>query len=146
VNVRGNRIEQLVTGRGDTRSVGDMQFRMNDGTSLDIEIKTKLLDRASAPKAYNIDKLLRLYGAGTAAISYCFIGIDLGNSRLVVRTVSVLDAHLLAATRVQEHWAGRNSRGVTHLREGLERVFEPAFTEDIEVGRAQSFLAALLSL
>jgi hypothetical protein len=77
VNVRGNRIEQLITGRDDTRSVGDTRFALEEGIELHVEVKTKLLDRTSAPKAYNIDKLLQLYGSGTAAVSFCFVGIDL---------------------------------------------------------------------
>lgn len=146
VNVRGNHIEQLITGGTDKRSIGDMRHVLVAGTTLEIEIKTKLLNRASAPKAYNIDKLLRLYGAGNTVMAYCFVGIDHRSKRLTVRTVSVLDALILDATRVQRHWAGRNSRGVTQLREGLEGVFGTDFTEVIDVDKARRFLTALLDL
>ncbi len=146
VNVRGNHIEQLITGGANTRSVGDMRHVMVGGTGLEIEIKTKLLSRASAPKAYSIDKLLRLYGTGDAAMAYCFVGIDQHAKRLTVRTVSVLDALILDVTRVQMHWAGRNSRGVTQLREGLEGVFSTDFTEVIDVEKARRFIGALLAL
>jgi hypothetical protein len=58
VNLRGNAIEQILTGDLNAHELGDL-LRDLDGGRLVIDIKTKLLDRASAPKAYNVDKMLK---------------------------------------------------------------------------------------
>ncbi len=60
VNIRGNTIEQIITGEVNAHRLDDLMFDLGNSGQLVVDIKTKLLDRASAPKAYNIDKVLRL--------------------------------------------------------------------------------------
>jgi hypothetical protein len=59
VNIRGNTIEQIITGELNAHRLDDLTYNLPDNGTLIIDIKTKFLDRASAPKAYNIDKMLR---------------------------------------------------------------------------------------
>jgi len=34
---------------------------------------------------------------------------------------------IISATRVQTHWAGRASRGVTQLTGDMTRIFDPSY-------------------
>jgi hypothetical protein len=146
VNLRGNRIEQLITGGGNEHGLADLRRRLPGGLDVQIEIKTKLLHRSSAPKAYNIDKLLKALSRPDVAIVYCFVGVDVPGNRVMTRTVSIFDRTILAATRIQFHWAGRNSRGVTQLTHDVAKVFAPEFRESIDVESAQRLLKQMLSL
>jgi hypothetical protein len=93
-----------------------------------------------------IDKLLRLLAAGRAKFSFLFIAIDVPRQSLSTRLVSFLDATILAATRVQPHWAGRNSRGVTQLTGDLSSIFASNFQEAIDESAAREFLKYLIEL
>jgi hypothetical protein len=146
VNLRGNRIEQLITGDRNQHGLADLRRPLSHGLEVQIEIKTKLLHRSSAPKAFNIDKLLESLSTPAVAIVYCFVGVDVPGNRVLTRTVSIFDRTILAATRIQFHWAGRNSRGVTQLTSDVATVFAPEFRESIDVESAQRFLTHLLSL
>lgn len=146
VNFRGNRIEQEVTGGVNVHGLGDMVRPLCDGTMLHIEIKTKLLDRASAPKAYNVDKAIEALSDGHTAIAFCFVGVDLGTQTVCSSVVSIFDGTVLKATRVQFHWAGRNSRGVTQLTGDLTPLFRAGYRESVDLARAGVFLEQLLDL
>ena len=147
VNLRGNQIEQLITGSGNTHAVADMRRQLMCGIEVQIEIKTKLLNKASAPKAYNIDKVLEVLSGGRVAIAYCFVGIDVPGKRVLTRTQSIFDHSILESTTIQPRWAGRNSRGVTQLTgDFMARVFNPCFREHIDIDEAKRFLKYLLQL
>lgn len=126
INVRGNQIEQLITGGINEHGLADMICYVNQ-FELQLEIKTKLMDRASSPKAYNIDKALETLSNGETVIAFCFVGIYSSARRVTASTVSIFDNTVLDATRVQFHWAGRNSRGVTQLTGDLVPLFAPAY-------------------
>jgi hypothetical protein len=145
VNLRGNQIEQLITGGINEHRLADM-IRHVDGVELQLEIKTKLMDRASSPKAYNVDKALATLGTGRSLIAFCFVGVNVGSGQVTTSTVSIFDRAVLAATRIQFHWAGRNSRGVTQLTGNLAPLFSPTYAEQINVVEAQQFLERLLNL
>lgn len=145
VNLRGNQIEQLITGGINEHRLADM-IRHVDGMELQLEIKTKLMDRASSPKAYNIDKALATLSTGRSLIAFCFVGIHVRSGEVTASTVSIFDQAVLAATRIQFHWAGRNSRGVTQLTGNLSPLFSPSYAEQINVVDAQHFLQKLLNL
>lgn len=145
VNLRGNLIEQEITGGVNEHGLGDLMRTLKDGILLHIEIKTKLLDRASAPKAYNVDKALEALSDGRTAIAFCFVGVDPAASTVCASVVSIFDSTVLDATRVQFHWAGRNSRGVTQLTGDLTPLFRPGYRERVDVERAEGFLRRLLS-
>jgi len=138
VNIRGNKIEQIVTGEVNAHSLGDFSFKLTSEKTLVVDIKTKLLDRSSAPKAYNIDKFLHLLSQADKVFAFFFIGLDVSNKRVVTRLVSVFDPAILNATRIQYHWAGRSSRGVTQLTGDMTQIFLQSYksTIDIEEGKA----------
>lgn len=102
--------------------------------------------KKSSPKGYNIDKVLKVLASGNSVFSFFFVGINLELRYVTTCLVSVLDKSILNATRVQFHWAGRSSRGVTQLAGNLNRVFDNDFSEMIDIQQAQEFLQRLIDL
>lgn len=143
VNLRGNRIEQLLTDAGHFHRIDDIVFTLRIGAKVVVDIKTKVLTLQANPKAYNIDKYLALLAQGSTVMSFFFVGLNLPRQSVASCFVSTLDRTILEATRVQHHWAGRNSRGVTQLTGGLP-IFEPGFKETIDVQRARTTLQAFI--
>lgn len=146
INLRGNRIEQLVTETGNVHDLGDLRFTLDVRATVLVDVKTKMLTLASSPKGYNVEKLLKTLAMGRTVFSFFFIGIDLSAGRIDCRLVSFLDKTILDATRIQFHWAGRNSRGVTQLTGDISSIFRPGFSENIDVTAAKSFLKGLIDL
>jgi hypothetical protein len=120
-------------------------FDLPGNIQLLVDVKTKLLNLASSPKAYNVDKFLETLAAGNKILSFFFIGIDSANQITKTRLVSVLDDTILKATRIQFHWAGRNSRGVTQLTGDLTSLFDRQFREAVNVADAEKFLHMLMA-
>ena len=141
-------IEKVISGSEADHDFEDMSRSLGDGTQVLIEIKTKLLapGRSSNPKAYNIDKVLEVFSRGNSVAVFLFVGINEKQHHVAVRTVSILDSQILNATRIQFHWAGRNSRGVTQLTGNLTALFSATYEEQIDVARAQQFLQELIDL
>jgi len=145
VNLRGNAIEQLLTGAGNAHELGDLVRPLGKG-QLVVDIKTKLLDRASAPKAYNIDKMLKFLAEPGSVFSFFMVAVDIHMEAVSGRLLPILESALLEATGVQHHWAGRASRGVTQLSGQFGRASEPAYQASVDLNRACSFLKTLLVL
>jgi hypothetical protein len=143
VNLRGNRIEQLLTDAGHFHRLDDIVFTLRIGSQVVVDIKTKVLALQASPKAYNIDKYLALLARGDTVMSFFFVGLDLAAHSVKSCFVSTLDHAILSATRVQHHWAGRNSRGVTQLTGSLP-IFEAGFQEAIDIPQAQRFLLSFI--
>ena len=146
VNQRGNSIEQIITNSSNFHALEDLSFALGRGLEVHVDVKTKLLNRASSPKGYNIDKFLKLLASGNRLLSFFFVGIDLEGHAVGTRLVSALDETILSATRIQFHWAGRNSRGVTQLTGDLNSIFADGFVEVIDVPKAVAFLKNLIGL
>jgi len=146
INQRGNSIEQIITSAGNVHGVGDLSFDLPTGERVLVDVKTKLLNLASSPKGYNIDKFLTLLSVGNSALSFFFIAIDLAKHSVSTRLVSVFDSAILKATRIQFHWAGRNSRGVTQLTGDLSSIFRADFEESINASEVDIYLKKLLGL
>ena len=144
VNTRGNTIEQIITRAGNLHSLSDLLYPLPEGRSLTVDIKTKLLNRASNPKLYNIDKTLRLLSTGADAFSLLLVGIDPTTRSVIPRFVSVFDRVIVDCTRIQFHWAGRSSRGVTQLTGNIARCFAEGYVSTIDVERAQAMLDCFL--
>ena len=147
VNVRGNSIEQLLTGSDNRHEIDDMNRQLSSGIELLIEIKTKLLDKSksSNPKAYNIDKMLEKLSSGNTAFVFLFIGIDIENSVVTSSIVSIFDESIIVGTRKQDHWSGLNSRGTTQLTgDTMESIFSDSFQERIVRGNSKKFLRWLM--
>lgn len=145
VNLRGNAIEQLLTRGVNAHELGDLTRNLESGC-LVIDIKTKLLDRASAPKAYNVDKMLSFLAQPGSVLAFLMIGVDTRQETVSARLLPIFEMSLLGATRIQHHWAGRTSRGVTQLSGPFHRGTEPGYRASVDVARARAFLEELLAL
>lgn len=144
VNIRGNTIEQMITADVNAHRLDDLTFELGHDLRLVVDIKTKLLDRASAPKAYNIDKTLRLLAQPDTVFSFFFVGFDPSVGLCKTSLVSIFDPIILAATRIQTHWAGRASRGVTQLTGDLSQIFETGYRPTVAAELARTFLRQLV--
>lgn len=145
VKIRGDRIEQLLTGGASLHKVEDQTFETTGQVRLLVDLKTKMLDLASSPKLYNIDKTLSALSDGKTVVCMFFIGVDTRTKTVLGRLVDILDFQLLDMTRIQFHWAGRNSRGVTQMTGSAKAFFAPSFQRKIDVAKATEFLKKLLA-
>ena len=146
VNLRGNRIEQIITAAGNFHRLDDLVFRLRSGLRVLVDVKTKMLTLQSNPKGFNIDKYLRMLSDGNTAISFFLVGVDPSAQTVRAGFASTLDETVINASHVQFHWAGRNSRGVTQLTRDLSAVFAPGFRERVDVPHARVFLQELMDL
>ncbi len=146
INERGNRIEQIITDAENVHTLHDLTRTLASGVEIRIDIKTKVFGLASNPKAYNIDKVLRVLAAGNILLCFFVVGIDRDGRQVSTRLVSVLDRPILRATRIQFHWAGRNSRGVTQLTGDLTSIFNATYRGLVDVAEAEAFLDRLINL
>lgn len=146
VNQRGNTIEQIITNARNLHSLDNFSWKLPIGLEVKVDIKTKNLTLSSSPKAYNIDKALKSLAVSNTAISFFFIGIHVEEEYIVTRLVSIFDQTILDATRIQFHWAGRSSRGVTQLTGNLTSIFNPDFLESIDIPKAITFLQKLIDI
>ncbi len=145
VNIRGNTIEQLITDEGNAHDLGDIVLPIGAG-ELVIDVKTKLLDRASAPKAYNVDKMLRLLAKPGSIFAFFMIGVDTVHGEVSGRLFTVLDDAFRNSTVVQHHWAGRGSRGVTQLSGNFGLALTGNYQPTISGSDARNFLQELIDL
>lgn len=129
VNERGNKVEQIITEVGNFHGLEDIAYTLQIGATVLVDVKTKMLTLSSSPKGYNIDKILSSLAQGNTAFSFFFLGLDPDHGIVKTSLVSILDKTIVGCTRVQFHWAGRNSRGVTQLTGDLSIVFAPTFKE-----------------
>lgn len=146
VNERGNKIEQIITETGNFHALEDISFSLKIGATVLVDVKTKMLSLSSSPKGYNIDKVLSCLSRGNTAFSFFFLGLEPEQGIVRTRLISILDRTIIDLTRVQFHWAGRNSRGVTQLTGDLSVIFSSSFSEHIDIPRACDFLRALIRL
>jgi hypothetical protein len=145
VNLRGNKIEQLLTGVGNFHLLGDQIIEKIGDARIVIDLKTKLLGLSSNPKLYNVDKTLKALAAEPTIFCLFFIGVDSQSGTVVGRLVDILDARLIDGTRLQFHWAGRNSRGVTQLSMDAGTLFDEKFRRTIDLNKGKRFINRLLS-
>ena len=145
VNLRGNAIEQLLTSAANAHELGDLVRPLENGR-LVIDIKTKLLDRSSAPKAYNIDKMLAFLAEPGSVFAFFMLRIDVQTGNVSGRLMPVLESSLLEATDVQHHWAGRISRGATQLSGKFCYASAPDYELVVDLAQARAFIERLLGL
>ena len=165
VNLRGRLIEFLITADDALRDrisailrdreqllpefsthddLGDY-IRVFDNGKTYTDIKTKILYRDSAPKAYNVDKFLEKMAESDSSFFFFLIGIDeygVFNTALC----SVYHDELIDASVVQHHWAGRATRGVVQLNgKVLNQILnDKAFVNNIDQQKATNYLKDLL--
>src|SRR5579859_1991346 len=89
VNLRGEEIERLIVGGPRNHALGDFEAKI-DGFHVVVDVKTKLLDRASAPKGYNVDKALEFMSQRDSVLALLMIGIDVRQAAVSARLLPVL--------------------------------------------------------
>jgi len=146
VNLRGNAIEQLITEDENSHELGDIFEIINDNCSIIIDVKSKLLNFSSAPKAYNIDKLLEAISNEKTYFGYLFIGVDDKSNEVKVNLVSFIDKFLITNTKIQHHWSGKNSRGTAQLTDNIKNVFAKDFQNEIDSEQSKTFIDKLINL
>ena len=144
VNLRGNMIERLFTDASASHDLCDITRELGAGQLVGVDVKTKLVGRASAPKAYNVDKMLAFHAEPGSVFVFLFICIDLVRETVHTKLVPVLDESLIGVTRIWHHWSGRNSRGVTQLSGQFDQVVDAQYEPRVSSGQAQEFLLGLL--
>ena len=165
VNVRGRIIEYLITDNGSslkTRIIDALnnkkplpEFKTEDKLGdyskeypsfyTETDIKTKVLFLDGNPKAYNIDKLLEFLASQKAVYMIYLLGVD-EDGHIVARLCSSLDERLIAATNIQHHWAGRNTRGVTQfVGHALKEILDAPNGSVIDEEKAKRFIDELIS-
>ncbi len=166
VNVRGRVIEYLIAGKDDElrnqiieglkdpdhnlprfktdNKLGDYQ-RILDSYITETDIKTKIMVLNSNPKAYNLDKMLEFLAEEGSVFLFYFIGI--GSNKITnTALVSIFQTKLLSKTFVFNHWAGRNSRGVTQFEGKTIAEILHSGENDVDQEAALVFLNEILSL
>jgi len=146
VNLRGNAIEQLITEDENSHELGDIFEIISDNCSIIIDVKSKLLNYSSAPKAYNIDKLLEAISNEKTYFGYLFVGVDDESNEVKVNLVSLLDKFLISNTKIQHHWSGINSRGTAQLTDNIKNVFAKDFQKEIDIEQSKAFIEKLINL
>ena len=164
VNIRGRIIEYLITDDGSTLK-DKIITALHSGSPLpefktkdklgdysktypsyitETDVKTKVLFLDGNPKAYNIDKLLEFLSKQKSVYMIYLLGID-ENKAIIARLVSVFDNRLIRATRIQQHWAGRASRGVAQFNgNALVSILEEENRPAINHYETQVFLKQLI--
>lgn len=164
VNIRGRVIEYLITDDDSTlkdkiidalRSGSPLPtFKTEDKLGdysrtypsyiTETDIKTKVLFLDGNPKAYNIDKLLEFLSTQKSVYMIYLLGIG-EHKNIVARLISAFDDRLIGATNLQQHWAGRNSRGVAQFNgKALVSILEQESGSTINHNEAQAFLKQLI--
>ena len=144
INTRGNNIEQIISEGLNRHSAEDIEFDLSSGLKLKIDIKTKLTHLGSSPKAYNVDKILKELAKGNVIFAFLFVFIDIEKQQISTKLISILDFNIINMTRVQFHWAGRNSRGVTQLGGNFDIFTDPKYVERLDIHTAAKFLGDLI--
>lgn len=142
---RGDRIEEIVTGAAKNQGLGDLVVEVLT-TTIAIDVKSKRLDKSSAPKGYNIDKALRELARGNRLVAMLFVGVDPEAGLLTTRLASIFDRRLIASARIDARWSGRGTRGTVQFSGSvIDTLWAPNFTEDVDVEVAMSFLRRLIA-
>lgn len=162
VNIRGRVIEYLVKAEDDLKKIlaqalrerqplpefftedklGDYRQEFEDYIT-ETDIKTKILFLSSNPKGYNVDKLLSFLSTEKSVYLVYIVAID-DKEKIQTRLCSMFSRQLLSGTRIIQHWAGRNSRGVTQYDGKALEVIVNDFDSEIDRDAGQKFLSLCL--
>ena len=131
-------IEDLTVENG----LGDYSVK-KDGYSIETDIKSKVTKLSSSPKGYNVDKLLEFLSDPTSIYLLYIVAMN-GKDKPLTELTSIFQEQILDKTRIQHHWAGRNSRGVAQFEGHSLEYFVDDDSIRIEIEKAKSFLRKLL--
>ncbi|GHS85772.1 hypothetical protein AGMMS49957_02580 [Synergistales bacterium] len=110
------------------------------------DIKTKIMILASAPKGYNLDKMLEFLAEPDSIFMIYFVGIDYTQKTIKTKLVSMFQNTLISNTVIQAHWAGRNSRGVSQFNGEAIKSIILNETNTIDATSATRFLEKIVNL
>ena len=163
VKLRGNLVEFFIKSEDETRKnelrekiknkevieevtvengLGDYSVVI-DGYSVETDIKSKISSLNSAPKGYNVDKLLEFLSLPNSVYLLYIVSID-ESGKTETELASIFQKQILDKTRIQHHWAGRNSRGVAQFDGHSLEYFEKNADFCIEIDNAKVFLETIL--
>ena len=131
-------IEDLTVENG----LGDYSIE-KDGYHIEIDIKSKVTTLNSAPKGYNVDKLLEFLSDPASIYLLYIVSISEGDNPKT-ELASIFQKQIMDKTNIQHHWAGINSRGAAQFEgHSLEYFLEDSKIR-IEIEKARKFLEKLL--
>ncbi len=115
------------------------------GFKIEVDIKSKVDTLSSAPKGYNIDKLLEFLSS-PASVYMLYVVLINANEDPKTHLVSIFQKQVLDKTHVQHHWAGRSRRGTGQFDGRSLEYFinDPGLF--IEIEKSRSFLKGLIDL
>lgn len=163
VNVRGRLVEyfiasddlkhkkQLIDKVKNKEIISDLKtkddlgdYSKNDEIyKVETDIKSKILKLNSAPKGYNVDKLLEFLSSPGSVYLLYIVALN-GEDGPLTKIASIFQNQILDKTKIQKHWAGRNSRGVAQFDgKSLEYFLEDGNVK-IEIEKARNFLERLI--
>lgn len=166
VNIRGRVIEYIIAGedgklrneiidalqKGTKRipsfrtknTLGDF-IKIFDRYDTATDIKTKVMVLNSAPKAYNLDKMLEFLAKEKSVFMFYFVGI-MPKQVVGQALISMFQNDLRNTTHLLKHWAGRNSRGVSQFSgQTIDSLIKES-NNDIDIIKSQDFLENIMSL
>jgi hypothetical protein len=108
------------------------------------DIKTKIMVLASAPKGYNVDKLLEFLSHDRTVFMIYLIGIDYEIKSVMTKLISLFQNTLLENTVIHSHWAGRNSRGTAQFNGKLVKQIILDENNIIDIDNSKRFLERIL--
>jgi len=110
------------------------------------DIKTKIMILSSAPKGYNLDKMLEFLAEPNTVFMIYLVGIDYGDRTIKTKLISIFQETLIDNTIVQLHWAGRNSRGVSQFNGDAVKQIILHEKNTINPDKALAFLNKIINL
>ena len=166
VNIRGRVIEYIIAGEDDRlrseiihalqkgtkripsfrtkNTLGDFA-KVFDKYDTATDIKTKVMILNSAPKAYNLDKMLEFLAKEKSVFMFYFVGI-MPKEVVGQVLISMFQDDLRDTTHLLKHWAGRNSRGVSQFSGQTIDALIKEPNNNIDIIKSQDFLENIMNL
>lgn len=166
VNIRGRVIEYIIAGednklrdellntlRSGTKRIPSFRTKDALGDFAKIfdkydtatDIKSKVMTLNSAPKAYNLDKMLEFLAKKKSVFMFYFVGI-MPNRIIGQVLISMFQDDLRDTTRLLAHWAGRNSRGVSQFSGQVLDNLIKSPNNNINIEKSKEFIKHIMEL
>lgn len=164
VNIRGRIIEYIIAGEDERlreelinalrtgihkipsfrtkNTLGDY-CRIFEKYDTATDIKTKVMVLNSAPKAYNLDKMLEFLVKKDTVFLFYFVGI-LPKQIVGQVLISMFQDDLRDSTHILKHWAGRNSRDVSQFNGQTIDMLIKSPNNSIDIAKSQTYLKKII--
>jgi len=152
VNLRGRAIEDLISNQNSTSIDLTTSNDLSDydksypGFNVAIDIKSKMLDKQSSPKGYNVDKLLNFLSDETSVYFTYIIAIQ--DDEIFTKLVPMFNDDIMSTTKIVNHWSGVNSRGTAQYNGDTiaELSKKDIDVSSISLENSLTFLKSLIDL